>query len=68
MDLRAPRDHAVRRRAAHKTAAEEMRGRRRENDDGNVLSEEHRDRFTTVIKAIDMTPDSPHYSRIIQIK
>ena len=42
--------------------------RRRENDDGNVLSEEHRDRFTTVIKAIDMTPDSPHYSRIIQIK
>ena len=42
--------------------------RRRENDDGNVISEEHRDRFTTVIKAIDMTPDSPHYSRIIQIK
>ena len=42
--------------------------RRRENDNGDVLSEEHRDRFTTVIKAIDMTPDSPHYSRIIQIK
>ncbi|WP_281839601.1 hypothetical protein [Cardiobacterium hominis] len=40
----------------------------RENEDGNVLSEEHRDRFTTVIKAIDMTPDSPHYGSIIQIK
>lgn len=42
--------------------------RRRENDDGNVISEEQRDRFTTVIKAIDMTPDSPHYGSIIQIK
>ena len=40
----------------------------RENEDGDVLSEEHRDRFTTVIKAIDMTPGSPHYGSIIQIK
>ena len=39
----------------------------RENEDSNVLSEEQRDRFTTVIKAIDMTPGSPHYGSIIQI-
>lgn len=40
----------------------------RENDDGDVIGEEHRDRFETVIKAIDLTEASPAYGQIIIIK
>lgn len=40
----------------------------RENNDGDVIGEEHRDRFETVIKAIDLTESSPAYGQIIIIK
>lgn len=35
--------------------------------DGNVVAEEHHDRFRTVIKAIDMTAGSADYGRIFNI-
>lgn len=38
-----------------------------ENENGEVTHEEHRDRFQTIIKAIDMTEDSPHFGNIIMI-
>ena len=52
MDLRAPRDHAVRRRAAHKPAAEEMRGRRRENDDEQDGGKNHDAPITALLLQI----------------
>lgn len=39
-----------------------------ENDSGNVISSEHRDRFQTVIKAIDLTPQSKKFGSIIHIR
>ena len=33
-----------------------------------VIIEEYRDRFVTVIKAIDLTPDSACYGDILEIR
>lgn len=38
-----------------------------ENEAGEITHEEHRDRFQTLIKAIDMTENSPHFGKIVLI-
>lgn len=42
--------------------------RKREDENGEIVAEEHRDRFETVIKAIDLTPGAPTYGDILIIK
>jgi conserved hypothetical plasmid protein len=42
--------------------------KRRENEDGDIVAEERRDVFSTVIKAIDLTQDAPTYGDILIIK
>lgn len=38
------------------------------DDQGHTTQEEYRDHFTTVIKAIDLTPDSQHFGQIVVIQ
>lgn len=39
-----------------------------ENDEGEINREEHRDRFLTIITAIDMTEGTPFYGHILTIQ
>lgn len=40
----------------------------RKDDEGTVTAEEHRDRYNTIVKGIDLTIGSPAYGRIVIIQ
>ena len=42
--------------------------KQRKDDEGTVTAEEHRDRYNTIVKGIDLTIGSPAYGRIVIIQ